>query len=134
MGLVTVYWRFGFTRITMTPRCAAVAIANALAVIWSLEGPSVRANEPSMIGQGLLSCATWTQKRDSSTTETERVERAGEEAWVAGFLSGAGEYTQGMNSLEHSDINRVLDYIDNYCKAHPDEQMVRAAMAFVASH
>ena len=86
-----------------------------------------------MMGQGLQSCATWTQKRNAAMTEAGKMERAGAEAWVAGFLSAAGWYAQAKNPLLNVQMVEVLDSIDKYCIAHPDDPMVRAAVAFVAT-
>src|ERR1700678_2711769 len=82
---------------TMTSRFARKVVASALLGILSIAAPVVHADGVTMMGQGLQSCATWTQKRNAAMTEAGKMERAGAEAWVAGFLSAAGWYAQAKN-------------------------------------
>ena len=62
------------------------------------------------------------------------MDRAGEESWVVGFLSGAGAYAKGRNPLHELEAIDILTYVDDFCTAHPDQQMVAAAIAFMDSH
>lgn len=118
----------------MTSYFARTVAALALLAISSIAAPVVHADEVTMMGQGLQSCATWTHKRDAAMTDVGKMERAGAGAWISGFLSAAGWYAQAKNPLLSVQMVEVLDYVDKYCTAHPDDPMVRAAVAFVANH
>jgi hypothetical protein len=54
------------------------------------------------------------------------------EQWVIGFLSGIGYegIGQGDDTLAGVDANGVWTWVDNYCRAHPLDQIVTAAKAF----
>jgi hypothetical protein len=52
-----------------------------------------------------------------------------------GFLSGiAYESTDGENPMNGLDAEAVWAWIDNYCQAHPLEQIVTAGQQFVFVH
>jgi hypothetical protein len=66
------------------------------------------------------------------------------EQWVLGFLSGVG-YGVGfietktnpagnIDPLNGTDAQGALAWIDNYCHAHPLDQIEAASKAFVSAH
>ena len=111
------------------------AIASAVVAISSAAPPAAQADSIAILGQGSLSCLNWTQVRNAPlATADAKMDRAGEEAWVIGFLSGAGAYAKGKNPLRGLEAVDILTSIDDYCAAHPQERMVNAAIAFMDSH
>jgi len=54
------------------------------------------------------------------------------EQWVVGFLTGIGYegIRQGDNPPAGIDVNGVWAWVDNYCRAHPLDQIVTAAKVF----
>jgi hypothetical protein len=84
------------------------------------------------LGLGLSSsCGTWVEVRGRRLA-------IGQEQWVFGFLTGvgsAGVYLPSkVNPLQGVDANAVLAWMDNYCQAHPLENVGSAAGAFVVAH
>jgi hypothetical protein len=84
-----------------------------------------------IIGQGNLSCGTWTTARRSRVA-------LGHEQWVVGFLSGAGDVGassgSSLNPLNGMDYEGVLAWIDNYCLGQPIATIAKAAEAFLNAH
>jgi hypothetical protein len=57
------------------------------------------------------------------------------EQWVLGFLSGIGFKGQAEdNPLQGTDNDGVFAWIDDYCRAHPVENISDAASAFYHAH
>ena len=63
-------------------------------------------------------------------TGDAQMERAGVEAWVIGFLSGASAYGN-KNAIKGMIATDILSYVDDYCTAHSKGNMVNAATAFI---
>jgi hypothetical protein len=92
------------------------------------------AKQYRMIGLGASSCGTWTANRvrQPNSEDTFMYEQ-----WVLGFLSGVGfQGTESdINPLNNlTDAQGVLAWIDNYCHAHPLEDLDDASAAFVDFH
>jgi hypothetical protein len=83
----------------------------------------------NLMGNGIVSCGTWTVDRQHDRAATL-------EQWVFGFLSGIGYWgaAQASNPLNGMDAEGVFVWIDNYCRTHPISQLVEAAGAFNAAH
>ena len=81
------------------------------------------------MGAGNSSCGQWTAAR------ADRVAVA-YERWALGFLSGAGFIGKrsSIDPLAGVDAAGVLAWIDNYCHAHPPEDIERATAEFVYAH
>jgi len=88
------------------------------------------------MGSGTGSCGSWTADRQPSGSGTAG--GAGtflKEQWVLGFLSGVGfVHERGDDPLRGMDVQGVLAWIDNYCRAHPIEPISTAAAAFKFAH
>lgn len=81
----------------------------------------------TLAGEGILSCGTWTKVR--------RDRREGLDAqWILGFLSGVAHYDGSLDPMHGVDAEGVFGWIDNYCRAHPIEQIVTASAAFIFAH
>ena len=82
-------------------------------------------------GAGLDSCDTWTVDR--------QLPRGGpallDEQWVVGFLTGLAD--GGLidaDPMRGVDAQAVWAWIDNYCHAHPSDNVLEAAEAFYQAH
>ena len=119
----------------MRSRCMPLAIANAVFAISTATPPAAQAETIAILGQASLSCLNGTEVRNAPmSTADAKLDRAGEEAWVIGFLSGAGAYSKGRNPLRGMEAIDILTSIDDSCAVHPHEPMVSAAVAFMDRH
>jgi hypothetical protein len=83
-----------------------------------------------LLGSGANSCGSWT----AHMLEYSRPDLQ-EAAWVLGFLSGIGYVGKnGDAPLDGMDAQGVWAWIDNYCHAHPIENIGLAAAAFYLAH
>jgi hypothetical protein len=92
-----------------------------------------------MTGSGTVSCGSWSAHRreyDPGGKSTIGSQKSMDEsAWVLGFLSGIGFiHTNGADPLDGVDADGVWAWIDNYCQAHPIENVGQAAAAFYSIH
>ena len=105
----------------------------ALALILDVASMTGAANGAgsNTIGAGTASCGTWIEAR------RERIS-VGAEQWIFGFLSGVGFMGIGdarrINPLSGVDGKAVLAWIDNYCRAHPADNITTAGIAFMVAH
>jgi hypothetical protein len=92
-----------------------------------------------LAGSGAFSCGSWTAYRheyrqSGLVTQGSQSEQQAA-AWVLGFLSGIGAVHQnGDDPLDGVDGEGVWAWIDNYCQAHPVENIGLAAAAFYHAH
>jgi hypothetical protein len=92
---------------------------------------SQEADARRLMGAGVSSCGTWTEDRKIPAS-FDAVQDA---QWAEGFLSGVGWlHTDGIDPLNGLDANAVLAWLDNYCAAHPLDQIDDAVGAFVQRH
>jgi hypothetical protein len=84
-------------------------------------------------GLGAVSCGAWTAAR--------RDRQAGDvEQWILGFLTGMADLAASvpvqskMDPLSGVDAEAVWAWVDNFCRAHPLEKVVRAGEAFATAH
>ena len=81
------------------------------------------------MGHGTRSCGSWTiDRRTASRTELA------DESWILGFLSGVGYEGAGLSPLNDVDAKDVFGWMDNYCRAHPLDDIEKAGEAFVREH
>jgi hypothetical protein len=76
----------------------------------------------TIIGIGADSCGTWTADRNNRNqviTDTQ---------WVLGYVAGMG-FLSGKDLLSGLDYGAVVSWVNNYCEAHPLEQVADAAIA-----
>jgi len=74
------------------------------------------------------SCGTWTVDRRSNE-ELAMLDLC----WVLGFLTSIG-YNGLGDPLNGVDAEGVGGWVDNYCQAHPIDEIVDAAQAFYRVH
>lgn len=83
------------------------------------------------IGSGNSSCGTWTAEQQ----QPDSVLAIMDVQWIFGFLSGVGWVApSGVDPLGGLDGYAVTEWIDNYCRAHPLDNMIKAAAEFVYAH
>jgi hypothetical protein len=80
----------------------------------------------TIIGRGVASCGTWTADRRAPNGGAA----IADEGWVVGFLSGANVESEGNSTdfLVGTDADAIFAYIDNYCSAHPLDQISTGAV------
>jgi hypothetical protein len=71
---------------------------------------------PSLLGSGYRSCENWTTEREGKTDRSYQFVQ-----WILGFITAVNVYV-----LQHdddvtngADNKELLEWIDNYCRAHP---------------
>ena len=79
-------------------------------------------------GVSASTCGKWSALRhDHAST--------GHEQWILGYLSGAADNASDrVNPLERLDYFAITSWMDNYCKAHPLDDMLKAARSFEKEH
>lgn len=94
---------------------------------------SAEAQQPpqtyNMIGVGAVSCGTWmAARRDRMAVVFEQ--------WILGFLSGAGAVgaDRGIDPANRMDGDAVRAWVDDYCHAHPLDNLAAAGGAFLRAH
>jgi hypothetical protein len=110
----------------------AVIDARIVFVAAVLCSPSVRADDAtfSNLGEGLSSCGDWLDKRHKTPSRV-----IPEAAWVLGFLTAASQYnvTASPKNIAHGlTVNGIEHWIDNYCAAHPLDNIDTAASSLVS--
>jgi hypothetical protein len=88
----------------------------------------VAAQEQGVLGQGNVSCRTWSADRSSNSGEA--IARVG---WVLGYITAFNEYgakARGGASLQMS-TEQITASIDDHCKQNPGDDVYRASATFV---
>jgi hypothetical protein len=126
-----------------------------LATQYGMEAPALalRIAQPPVVAQGLLQAhretyrkfwawsdaavwVTWTEARKTPLTEysTKAGLRAAKEAWLGGYLSSQNDLSWFYNTgaplpdfLKGRDWDVLTAWIDNYCQAHPLDNLDKAA-------
>jgi hypothetical protein len=93
--------------------------------------PAGNARAYQAIGPGVASCGTWTADRRMPHSSIAHID----ESWVLGFLSALGWRAEnGDDPLRGLDSNAVAGWIDNYCQAHPLDDIATATIKFYGAH
>jgi hypothetical protein len=83
-----------------------------------------------VIGTGNDSCGTWTADRRVGGRAAGQ-----DQQWILGFLSGISyEGSEDVDTLKGMDAEGVFAWMDNYCQAHPIEDIIDAGEAFKRMH
>jgi len=107
----------------------AMRRAMVLSVLVMLAANQTEAAKTVTVGGvSAASCGVWmATRRDHSAS--------GHEQWILGYLSGAADNTSGrVNPLERLDYYAVTAWMDNYCQAHPLDDMLKAGRSFIVAH
>ena len=83
------------------------------------------------LGSASASCETWTTARRTPGGPAASMH----EQWVLGFLSGIGFMMLGeLDPLLSMDANEVANWVDTYCRGHPQDKLEAAAAGFIREH
>ncbi len=90
------------------------------------DGVTAASNQQTFMLYGFhsVSCLSWTQARTSNSEDAFRYE-----AWVTGFISGAGWRNA---TIEHTDYAAINYYLDDYCKRYPMNDLFMATRAMIS--
>ena len=100
-----------------------VVIATLLFFVGCMSGAALARQGYTIYGHGNSSCGEWLAERKKDGWGT-----IVKEAWVIGFVSGAG-YTGPP--MKQSDTAGLLAFMDQHCTSHPLEKMEAGARALV---
>lgn len=106
-----------------------VVCALAAAGLIVLPTMQVAAAEQAVLGQGNVSCRTWSSDRDSS-------EASGRVAWVLGFITAFHQYgpRPERDISSGSSTQEITELVDHHCAQHPADNVYRAALAVIEEY
>ena len=84
------------------------------------------AEEATVFGHGLDSCAKWTEARGTRSYRQGLYTQ-----WLAGFLSGLNIESKGPDVLNGQGFDALMAWLDNYCGTNPLEPIASAAFALM---
>ena len=89
----------------------------------------VVAAEEAVLGQGNVSCRTWSSDRDSS-------EASGRVAWVLGFITAFHQYGSRpeRDISSGSSTGQITEAVDDHCAQHPSDNVYGAAVAVIEEY
>ena len=89
----------------------------------------VVAAEEAVLGQGNVSCRTWSSDRDSS-------EASGRVAWVLGFITAFHQYGSRpeRDISSGSSTEQITEAVDDHCAQHPSDNVYGAAVAVIEDY
>jgi hypothetical protein len=104
-----------------------------LALCLLLPAASAKA-DVMVMGDGLDSCGAWLQNRRTNSWALEM-------QWVLGYVTGmnagiivlrqvTGKSTDVVVDVAGTDPYGVAGWLDNWCRAHPTENLYKASDAF----
>ncbi|TAM51220.1 MAG: hypothetical protein EPN57_18375 [Paraburkholderia sp.] len=106
----------------MKPKTLVVSL---IAVLLCVAANANARDTVEQLGKGVGStCGTWTAERKTSTQWFSAAN------WVLGFMSGAASALD-RDLLDGLDSNAVLGWMDNYCRAHPLDQIADGATSLL---
>lgn len=98
----------------------------ALVIFGTLISSRVLAG-PTLIGSGGVSCGAWTAAERTHSNEGRR-------QWLLGWVSAYNFYQlqlDGADISKGTDANGLFAWVDNFCAAHPLDQLATAAIRLV---
>ena len=113
-----------------------VAIVFSTVLIVLLDTSTVFAQEFGedrvMFGTLGKSCGTWTQLRPAGALrDSVPAEFGGLLMWVVGYISGANADSSHPDVLLGRDLDGLIAWIDNYCRANPLKNIASAASSLI---
>lgn len=108
----------------------ALVVALMGAQLWQ---STAHAAALAVYGTGNMPCHGWLYGREqtSPTPEVFQLTFAAE-MWVLGYLSAANVYELRIAPDKSPTGDAFYLWIDNYCRAHPDDRIVAAIQTMVA--
>lgn len=103
--------------------CRAIIICMLIGL-----GQTSYASGVTAYGMGLTSCKDY-----ATAQEQQGFELVAFTDWLSGYLSGVNTTsTHRNNFLSHEDLESAMDWLYEYCRAHPTPRLVEASWALVA--
>lgn len=103
----------------------AIVPATMLLLALTVQGA---AQDLPVLGQGNLSCATWTERRAG-----DAVDAATMTAWALGYLTAYNQYGTDpkgdVSGGQHTE--ELTKWIDDYCHKNPADSFYRASAALI---
>ncbi|MGY2916054.1 hypothetical protein [Bradyrhizobium sp. USDA 3262] len=86
----------------------------------------VAAAEQAVLGQGNVSCRTWSSDRNSS-------EASARVAWILGFITAFHQYgpRPERDVSSGSSTQQITELVDHHCTQHPTDDVYRAVLAVI---
>jgi hypothetical protein len=107
----------------MTATLSALLALSLARPIWPDQAPE----SYQILGPGVGTCGSWTEVRRAGGAPQQVAS-----AWVLGYLTAYNEFVAADgNVAAGADPDRVLAWIDNYCRAHPLDNLALAARSLV---
>ena len=88
----------------------------------------IAAQEQAVLGQGNVSCSSWLENHRS-----DDVQGATRTAWILGYITAFNQYGSKPEGdvSEGQNTEKMMAWIDNYCRDHPADNVYRASAALV---
>jgi len=102
---------------------ALATLATAVLLVTNLNGI---AEARMQRGVGGYTCGTWTEARQSNSPERTALSN-----WVIGYVNGVNMRESQQDILLRTDPNAIVAWMDNYCGAHPLDQVWTGAFHLV---
>jgi len=101
-----------------------------LAIVLVLPPSAASAAAFHVFGAGVDSCGSYLNYRQIPDEEAVTMTTL---AWMEGYLTAYNKYVaKGGDVLAGKfDLGSLQDWLDNYCKAHPSDDIVTATKSFV---
>jgi hypothetical protein len=83
-----------------------------------------RAQSKFFLGEGNAPCGSWTTERKANSTDGKQLS-----AWARGYVSGANvmqKFKDNIFAKNTAELNAMMSWLDEYCRAHPSENLVVA--------
>jgi hypothetical protein len=81
-----------------------------------------------------MPCSGWLHGREQASPSPDVFQLTfAAEMWVLGYLSAANVYELRLAPAEAATGETLYLWIDNYCRAHPDNRINEATLAMIAT-
>jgi hypothetical protein len=110
----------------------AGALLLAMAVTAVCGAARSEPHDVRLLGAGATSCSAWTEARRGSDPSSEQL-AADYTEWVEGYVSAMEqELPEIIPQVRNADVVGLRAWVDNYCAAHPLDDLAVAANALVS--
>jgi hypothetical protein len=104
---------------------------SVLALALMLAPSGVWAGAYHVLGAGVASCGSYLNYRTIPDAEAITMNTL---SWLEGYLTAYNKYAARSGDVMAGklDVDSLRSWLDDYCKAHPSEDMVTAAQGLIA--
>ena len=107
------------------------AVVFRLMVVLSILVQATPSRAQKTVGYGETPCKSWTKER-----RTETAMSLAYSGWVLGFVSGVNAVQlltadKSQNFIKTTVAKQMIAWVDDYCAAHPDDNLDSAAFAVI---